>query len=142
MSSKNPILGNITDYLIEEASAEEEELLGTSGDHEEGQLPGEGEEKIERDPALMQVLDKLILYLRIVHSVDYYNHCEYPNEDEMPNRCGIMHVRGAPPPQKVSGNEIQEYCKNFESKMSAFLAPVATVSPADYEKLGCKNPET
>lgn len=46
---------NITDYLIEEASAEEEELLGVSGDHEEGQLSGEAEEKIEKDPALIKV---------------------------------------------------------------------------------------
>ena len=142
MSSKNPILKNITDYLIEEASAEEEELLGVSGDHEEGQLSSEGEEKIERDPALVKVLDKLILYLRIVHSVDYYNHCEYPNEDEMPNRCGIMHVRGAPPANKVLSNELTEYCRNFESKMAAFLAPVATVTSTEYDKLGAKNPET
>jgi len=27
----NPVLKNITDYLIEEVSAEEEELMGTSG---------------------------------------------------------------------------------------------------------------
>ena len=34
----------------------------------------------------VKVLDKMVLYLRIVHSVDFYNHSEYPNEDEMPNR--------------------------------------------------------
>ena len=55
MSSKNPVLKNITDYLIEEASAEEEELLGVSGDHEEGQLSGDAEEKIEKDPELLKV---------------------------------------------------------------------------------------
>ena len=32
--SNNPILNNITDYLIEEASAEEEELLGKNNDLE------------------------------------------------------------------------------------------------------------
>jgi len=37
----------------------------------------------------------MILYLRIVHSIDYYSANEYPNEDEMPHRCGIMHCRGA-----------------------------------------------
>lgn len=47
------------------------------------------------------MLDKIILYLRIVHSVDYYNHCEYPNEDEMPNRCGILHARGPAPLTQV-----------------------------------------
>lgn len=55
MSSKNPVLKNITDYLIEEASAEEEELLGMSGDHEEGQLGGDGDGPIERDPTLIKV---------------------------------------------------------------------------------------
>lgn len=54
MSSKNPVLKNITDYLIEEASAEEEELLGMSGDQEEGQL-GDGDSSIERDPILIKV---------------------------------------------------------------------------------------
>jgi len=88
-----------------------------------------------------QVLDRLVLYLRIVHSVDYYNHCEYPNEDEMPNRCGIMHVRGCPPTAKVSSSELSEYCRNFESKMSAFLQPIVTLSNEDFEKLGAKNAE-
>jgi len=95
---------NITDYLIEEASAEEEELLGQStGDGDGAAGDGEGESTctIDRDETLLTVLDKLLFYLRVVHSVDYYNHCEYPNEDEMPNRCGIMHARGTPPSSKV-----------------------------------------
>ena len=37
-----------------------------------------------------KVLDKMVLYLRIVHSVDFYNHSEYPNEDEMPNRSDLL----------------------------------------------------
>jgi len=55
LSSKNPVLKNITDYLIEEASAEEEELLGMSGEQEEGQLGGDGDSSIERDPLLIKV---------------------------------------------------------------------------------------
>lgn len=47
----------------------------------------------------------MILYLRIVHSVDYYSANEYPNEDEMPHRCGIMHARGVVPPGKVTQND-------------------------------------
>ena len=48
----------------------------------------EGEEgnKIVRDDELVKVLDKLLFYLRIVHSVDFYSCSEYPHEDEMPNR--------------------------------------------------------
>ncbi len=47
------------------------------------------------------MLDRLILYLRLVHSVDFYNNGEYPHEDDLPNRCGLIHVRGpvAPPNQ-------------------------------------------
>lgn len=60
----------------------------------------------------------------------------------MPNRCGIMHVRGAPPPTKVPTSEIQEYIKNFETKMATFLIPAATVTSADYDKLGAKNADT
>lgn len=79
MSSKNPVLKNITDYLIEEASAEEEELLGMSGEQEEGQLGGDGDSSIERDPVLIKVkksckvvIDKItclnyILYEHVLH---------------------------------------------------------------------------
>lgn len=59
----------------------------------------------------------------------------------MPNRCGIMHVRGCPPTAKVSSAELSEYCRNFESKMSAFLQPIATLSDEDFDKLGAKNAE-
>lgn len=97
-ASRNPVLHNITDFLIEEASAEEEELLGASATDEGDDAESSG---LTRDDDLIKVLDRLLFYLRIVHSVDYYNHCEYPNEDEMPNRCGIMHARGIPPSSKV-----------------------------------------
>uniref|UniRef100_A0A5G2QX23 Arsenite-resistance protein 2 n=2 Tax=Sus scrofa TaxID=9823 RepID=A0A5G2QX23_PIG len=95
LPSQNPILKNITDYLIEEVSAEEEELLGSSGGAPPEEPPKEGnpaEINVERDEKLIKVLDKLLLYLRIVHSLDYYNTCEYPNEDEMPNRllCHLL----------------------------------------------------
>lgn len=58
-----------------------------------------------------QVLDRLVLYLRIVHSIDYYNTCEYPSEDEMPNRCGMIHVRGPIPPNRITHGEGQ--CASF-----------------------------
>ncbi|KAK6619508.1 hypothetical protein RUM43_012265 [Polyplax serrata] len=136
--SNNPVLRNITDYLIEEASAEEEELLGTT-DAEDGQI--EDTCTIERDDALIKVLDRLLLYLRIVYSVDYYNHCEYPQEDEMPNRCGLIHARGLAPTTKVSQQEIQDYCKQFETKISTLVTTNQVVTPAELTKLGAKDPE-
>lgn len=48
-----------------------------------------------------QVLDRLIWYLRLVHSVDYYNGTVFPDEDHMPHRCGIITAR-LPTPTAVS----------------------------------------
>ena len=56
--TNNPLLSNITDYLIEEASAEEEELLGKNNDLEEGE-EGEDGNTIVRDEELVKVLVRL-----------------------------------------------------------------------------------
>lgn len=75
------MLANIEDFLIEEDCAEEDELLGRNDAPEE-------QRKVvyDRDERLLRALDRIILYLRLVHSVDFYNNGEYPHEDEMPNR--------------------------------------------------------
>ncbi|KAJ6654979.1 hypothetical protein lerEdw1_006450 [Lerista edwardsae] len=138
LPSQNPILKNITDYLIEEVSAEEEELLGKSGEPSE-EPPKEGnpaEVNVERDEKLLKVLDKLLLYLRIVHSVDYYNASEYINEDEMPNRCGIIHVRGPLPPQPLA-----EWQKTCEEKLTPLFSVRESLSEEEALKMGKKDPE-
>ncbi|XP_076354996.1 arsenic resistance protein 2 isoform X4 [Tachypleus tridentatus] len=140
LASKNPLLKNITDYLIEEASAEEEELLGTCG-QDERRDQDEGGSTLERDDTLIKVLDRLLLYLRVVHSMDYYNHSEYPSEDEMPNRCGIMHARGSPPSSKVTQQEITEYINSFEQRITPYLQPTVKISDEESAKLGKKDPE-
>ncbi|GIY28611.1 hypothetical protein CEXT_239862 [Caerostris extrusa] len=139
LSSKNPLLKNITDYLIEEASAEEDELLGM-GDNEENRDSEEGC-TLERDENLIKVLDRLLLYLRVVHSVDYYNSSEYPSEDEMPNRCGIMHARGSPPSSKVTQQEINDYITHFELKSQIFLQTPTKLDDEECVNLGKKDPE-
>lgn len=144
LPSQNPILKNITDYLIEEVSAEEEELLGSSGGAPPEEPPKEGnpaEINVERDEKLIKVLDKLLLYLRIVHSMDYYNTCEYPNEDEMPNRCGIIHVRGPMPPNRISHGEVLEWQKTFEEKLTPLLSVRESLSEEEAQKMGRKDPE-
>lgn len=114
--SNNPVLHNITDYLIEEAPAEEEELLGLQSSADTQDVTNV---TVERDDPLTKVLDRIIFYLRIVHSLDYYNHCEYPNEDEMPNRCGILHARGPPP---LAQTDITAFVGGaVETKMAHFL---------------------
>lgn len=58
LPAQNPILKNITDYLIEEVSAEEEELLGSGSgmDPEENAKEGNpAETTVERDDKLAKV---------------------------------------------------------------------------------------
>ncbi|XP_062341991.1 serrate RNA effector molecule homolog isoform X2 [Osmerus eperlanus] len=144
LPGQNPIMKNITDYLIEEVSAEEEELLGSVGgaDPEEGTREGNPAEiTVERDDNLVTVLDRLLFYLRVVHSIDYYNSCEYPSEDEMPNRCGLMHVRGPIPPNRVTHGEVSQWQKTFEEKLLPLFSVKETLSEDEAGKMGRKDPE-
>ncbi|XP_041821514.1 serrate RNA effector molecule homolog [Chelmon rostratus] len=142
----NPVLKNITDYLIEEVSAEEEELTGASGgngeDAGDGKDPSSSSEvTVETDDKLLKVLDRLLLYLRLVHSVDYYNFCEYPAEDEMPHRCGLIHVRGPLPVAKITAAEVSEHQRMCEERLAPLLSPSETLSEEDASRLGKKEPE-
>ncbi|XP_064208970.1 serrate RNA effector molecule homolog isoform X1 [Anguilla rostrata] len=144
LPAQNPILKNITDYLIEEVSAEEEELMGGTGGAEPEENNKEGnpaEITVERDDKLVKVLDRLLLYLRIVHSIDYYNTCEYPSEDEMPNRCGIIHVRGPIPPNRITHGEVAEWQKTFEEKLTPLFSVKETLSEEEAGKMGRKDPD-
>uniref|UniRef100_A0A8C6PQT8 Serrate RNA effector molecule homolog (Arabidopsis) n=1 Tax=Nothobranchius furzeri TaxID=105023 RepID=A0A8C6PQT8_NOTFU len=144
LPAQNPILKNITDYLIEEVSAEEEELLGSGSGMDTEENPKEGnaaEMTVEKDEKLAKVLDRLVLYLRIVHSVDYYNTCEYPSEDEMPNRCGMIHVRGPIPPNRITQGEVQQWQKMMEEKLTPLFSLKEVLSEAEATKMGRKDPE-
>lgn len=136
VQSLNPLLKNITEFLIEEASAEEEELLGA----ELSQIDG-GDQTLERNEHSIKVLDRLIYYLRIVHSFDYYNVTDYPNEDEMPNRIGLVHVRGLPPSLKVQQADVDSYIKTFEQKITPFTQPIVELTEEELEKLGLRDEE-
>ncbi|KRZ10421.1 Serrate RNA effector molecule -like protein [Trichinella zimbabwensis] len=143
-SSKNPLLANISGVLIEEVSAEEEELLGIRM----SEVDEDGEVKVtfERDEKLLKVLDTLLLYLRVVHSVDYYNHGEYPYEDEMPNRCGLIHVRGpmvtnGDEPCKVSLSFVNDTITSAVSKIQLLLSQKELLPDEEVVKLGKRDPE-
>jgi hypothetical protein len=60
----------------------------------------------------------------------------------MPNRCGIIHARGPQPQNKITSAEIQEYIKNFEAKISQFLANSSEVAEDELKKLGAKNTDS
>ena len=137
---KNPVLKNVTDYLIDEGDFEEEELLGQCVN--DGDAESKTDEiKMERDETMIKALDSMILYLRTVHSIDFYSCNEYPNEDEMPHRCGIMHARCVPPTTKVTQNDINEWMKNFENKIKTLTEHHDSLPDEEVVRLGKKDPE-
>lgn len=54
-------------------------------------------------------------------------------------RCGIIHARGPPPATKVSQNDLLDYIRLFENKMSTFLQPTQTLDAEELTKLGAKD---
>lgn len=83
--TRNPLLIDVEECFKERTGEE----MDDTGEICEEEPENEEEPKpLERDEKLICVLDKLVFYLRVVHSLDYYNHVDYPNEDEMPNRIG------------------------------------------------------
>ncbi|CAH1777308.1 unnamed protein product [Owenia fusiformis] len=141
--SKNPVLKNITDFLVDEGSYEEEEMLGISV---EEKTDAEKEATIERDEPLLKVLDRMIIYLRIVHSFDYYSAIEYPNEDEMPHRCGIIHARGPAPSSKILNDGglnklVNEWQAAFSHKILGWVHVKWTLDNEEATRLGLKDAE-
>uniref|UniRef100_A0A7I5E8U6 Serrate RNA effector molecule homolog n=1 Tax=Haemonchus contortus TaxID=6289 RepID=A0A7I5E8U6_HAECO len=150
-TSKNPLLRQVRPVLREcdEPSPEEEEMLGISR-CTPSTPAATADEKIPfvRDETLLHALDLLILYLRMVHSIDFYGHIEYPNEDAMPNRCGMLHVRGVLPTQfgsaedgtkLVSTKFNTEFINGFNHRLEGGLMQASYVTPDEMEKMGKKD---
>ena len=134
--TRNPLLIDI-EACFKEKSSEDEEIKDETGEIKEEEPISDQEPKpLERDEELIKVLDKLIFYLRVVHSLDFYNHIDYPNEDEMPNRIGIMHARGMLPTANISQREVNDYMRRFEQNIATYLERVVPLKEDELEKLG------
>ncbi|KAL5106879.1 hypothetical protein TcWFU_005708 [Taenia crassiceps] len=90
-STGNPLLENLTDYLVDESNPDDEVMMLPA--REDMNSAKEEEEEEEGDAELAAALDQLLLYLRLVYSVDFYAPALYPRESDMPHPCGILHVR-------------------------------------------------
>lgn len=126
------LLDSIKDHLIEETN-EEEKLLGV----QQSQAPTF---EFSQDTELFKALDKIILYLRVVHSYDYYASTEYTGEDDMPQKVGIMFARPTPP--STFGDNPQEILKEFiaaqMARTEAFLEK-PSLTEMEQKQLGKKN---
>ncbi|KAM7533978.1 hypothetical protein Aperf_G00000111582 [Anoplocephala perfoliata] len=143
--SSNPLMRNLTDFFAEEATFDRNSNLGTD------MIGGDGDKTascipLNTDASLLRALDRLIIYLRIVYSVDFYAATLYNLEDLMPHQCGIFHVRdtiegrtsGTP---TVFQYEVNDYISNFNAKIANMLDMPRDLTDAEIEVLGARNPE-
>lgn len=129
-----PLLESIKDYLIEETN-EEEKILGVDEQNDSSF-------EFKQDDELFKALDKVILYLRVVHSYDYYASTEYSGEDDMPQKVGIMFARPTPP--SIFGDQPEVLLKEFiqaqQARIDSFLEK-PTLSETERRQLGQRNSE-
>ncbi|KAL3116008.1 hypothetical protein niasHT_007308 [Heterodera trifolii] len=147
LKSRNPILAGIADYMVEEASVEEEVLLERAASVDGTIASSEISLQFEEDRSLLKILDRLLFYLRIVHSVDFYGAVHYPQEDRMPSRLGLFHVRRIPPaientkraPQ-LSKSAVDGHIEGFNARLENGLFKRCTpLSERDLQKLDKKD---
>jgi len=131
------LLDNIEDYLVEVVSAEEDELLGVKDENHTDEV------RLDVNQDLLSYLDKLLVYLRLVHSIDFYNMMAYPNEDQMPHKLGMIHIRGPrPKPEtKVTRAEVEQFILSHCNKLKKFHEPAALLSKEESMALGWKDEE-
>ncbi|VDN14027.1 unnamed protein product, partial [Dibothriocephalus latus] len=106
---------------------------------------------IETDSSLARALDRLLIYLRIVYSVDYYSATVYQFEDSMPHRCGIFHARGDRGLTggsqtrghgfTVTPREVTEYIQTFSAKMKPLLESPPDLTDEEIAALGARDPD-
>jgi len=128
---------------------EENPVLLKFPENIEEMVEGVGEENEEDDKKdypiifneeLSRFLDLATLYLRIVHCIDYYNATDYQQEDEMPMRCGIMHVRAAPL-EAASKKDALEWHTQNKTKLDYLLEEEKKGEDEEADKLGKKKEE-
>jgi len=98
------------------------------------------EEKVELEEAvegeMVAVLDRLLVYLRAVHSVDWYAGAQY-SENRMPSRLGLVHARQALP-QGVAEEELKEHLDTSQARLDELVADKQVLSEEQVQELGGK----
>lgn len=135
VESLNPLLINISEYLVEDMSAEEELLLGCPNQNLDLRV-------LETDSEMALVLDRLVLYLKLVHCLDFYNCTHYATEDEMPNRCGLFHVRDSITSEiTITEKDKSNFLKKKSEKIMSLMKGWLEMPEKEMIDLGSKNDE-
>ncbi|KAF1743773.1 hypothetical protein MXB_1365 [Myxobolus squamalis] len=77
----------------------------------------------QADNSLVSVLDSLIIYLRVVHSCDFYSFSKNVLDNDMPLRCQNLSVRRSLPIASLDENKIDAQIALINSK-AMLLGPI------------------
>ncbi|VDO03913.1 unnamed protein product [Rodentolepis nana] len=136
--SANPLMRNLSEFLEEEKPASMDNMNNdVEGEKAKSHVP------LETDYCLLRALDRLIIYLRIVYSIDFYAATLYSLEDMMPHQCGIFHVRDSIEGrnQTIFQYEANDYISNFSEKMEKMLDMPKDLTESEMAELGARDPE-
>ncbi|KAM3185645.1 hypothetical protein ACTXT7_005942 [Hymenolepis weldensis] len=135
--SANPLMRNLNEFLEEKPTLIDNKNNDVEGEKARSHIP------LEMDSGLLRALDRLIIYLRIVYSIDFYAATLYSLEDMMPHQCGIFHVRDSIEGrnQTVFQYEVNDYITNFNEKMVKMLDIPGDLTDAEMAVLGSRDPE-
>jgi len=114
------------------------ETADKSAEVPENPLLAEGSREMSSGEELRTMMDKLVLYLRIVHSIDFYSQKDYKGEDDMPNRCGLIHVRSGAV-SEFDEVEVEKVLVSREAKFKQFVTNSPKVGESEARKLGLKD---
>ena len=136
----NPVLLDVHSLLEDVGDGDDTgEVDDKMEDEEEGAIGRNPADSKEADMEMLNALDMMLWYLRIVHSVDFYGNSSVPTEDMMPHRCGIITVRNnrtTPVTLPHNNDEVDEYLVYMEKNLEILMKEPSFLSDEEISKLG------
>lgn len=155
--SKNPILNGAHNYLIDfiesssplyqlskvpkELQAEPQDVDLEKLEHDKLAILGVTTKYSQPLEESVKFLDKLLWYLRIVHSFDYYKKLMYRHEDELTLKMSVIHLRDEPSklPLDIDADVVNSYSQKNDSDLKQFLSQVQRYVTKDDERYNYKS---
>jgi hypothetical protein len=98
--------------------------------------------KDDDNEVLVGVLDKVLFYLRVVHSVDWYRATHHPLEDRMPHRLGLLTIRtAASSPVSATADQLRSHLAATGAALETLGADRPLLGPEAVAALGARQEE-
>ena len=151
IDSGNPLLAGLSKYIVKEEDyvetlddnmdIQQDASLAQPKQAENSDFATKAKIQFSTNDEYKAALDPLILYLRIVHSFDFYHGSKFENESEMENVLGVLHARGDMIREELFQSDINEYQLNFSSRIQRYLTHHKELTQDDLDFISFKDIE-